>query len=114
VGNAVSIPVARWVAERIKTPGDVLDFKQVDIREGRRWPDAGWNVGKGRVGVLAGDKPVSVPRPSISEFRDASWSRLTDRALDGFIDRVEEGGLRTPKGFVAALRRANRKTARAA
>ena len=114
VGNAVSVPVAKWVAQRIKAPGDVLEFKKVKIQKDRRWPDAAWNVGKGRVGVLAGDKPVLTSRPSISSFRDATWTRLSDRALNGFIERVEDGGLSTPEGFVAALRGAGRKAARAA
>ncbi|HYK18870.1 MAG TPA: hypothetical protein VEV37_12655 [Bryobacteraceae bacterium] len=111
VGNAVSVPVAEWVASRVKTPGDVLEFEKVPIRQNKPWPDAGWNVGEGRTGVVASDQPISVQRPSISEFRDASWARLSDRALDGFIERVREGGLSIPKGFLGALRRADRKAA---
>ena len=109
LGNAVSVPVARWVAERIKSPGAVLDFERVPLAERQRWPDAAWNVGDGRVGVIATDKPISTCRPSISEFRDATWSRLSDRALNGFIARATGGGLRMPEGFLEALRRAVRK-----
>ena len=109
VGNAVSVPVARWVAERIKEPGAALDFDEVVIEPGARWPEAGWNVGDGRMGVDAGDKPVAREAPSISQFRDASWPRLSNRALDGFIGRAEKGGLWMPDGFLDALRRAKRK-----
>lgn len=108
VGNAVSVPVARWVAKRIRKPGDVLEFKLTSLTDGQKWPDAAWNIGDGRVAVAASDKPVSMPRPSIEEFRDAAWSRLSDRALDGFIRRALEGGLRMPRGFLTALRNAKR------
>jgi DNA (cytosine-5)-methyltransferase 1 len=114
LGNAVSVPVALWVAERIKTPGTVLDFDRVPMREGRRWPDAGWNVGAGRVAVGASDKPITMAKPSISVFRDANWTRLSHRALNGFIKRAVEGGLSMPEGFLDALRNAVRKTMRVA
>lgn len=112
IGNAVSVPVARWVAERIKNPGTVLDFKHVPLNGRHKWPHAAWNVGEGRFGVGASDKPISMDKPSISTFRDATWTQLSDRALDGFIKRVREGGLTTPKGFVTALRKADRKAAK--
>ena len=110
VGNAVSVPVARWIAERIKNPGPILDFHETAIEHGGRWPDAGWNVGDGRVGVSANDKPVSKTTPSISDFRDSSWSRLSNRAMDGFISRAENGRLRMPNKFMDTLRQAKRKT----
>ena len=109
IGNAVSVPVARWLGEQINTPGTALVFDEVEIKQGHRWPNAGWNVGQGRVGIVAGDKPVETRTPSISTFRDSSWSRLSDRALDGFIKRAHEGGLRMPENFLDTLRKAKRK-----
>ena len=112
VGNAVSVPVARWVAERIQNPGEVADFGKSSLASWRRWPDAAWNVEGKRIGINATDRPLSVPCPSIVDFRDPTWSRLSDRALDGFIGRAEAGRLRMPDGFLDALRDANRKVAR--
>ena len=109
VGNAVSVPVARWVAGRLREPGTLLKFEESLLAEYRRWPNAAWNVDGKRVSVVASDRPVPVPTPSISTFRDATWNRLSDRALDGFIGRAETGGLRMPDGFLNALREANRK-----
>lgn len=114
IGNAVSIPVARWVAERVKSPGQLLDYPHKVMEEGQRWPDAAWNAGEGRFSVQANDKPKTYPMPSISTFRDPSWERLSDRALNGYIKRVKEGGLRVPDGFVDALRTAQRKIVYAA
>ena len=111
VGNAVSVPVAQWVAARIQDPGEVADFGEISLANWRGWPDAAWNVGGERIGVNATDRPLSAPRPSIVDFRDPTWSCLSDRALDGFIGRAEAGGLRMPDGFLNALRAANRKVA---
>ena len=110
IGNAVSVPVAEWVAERIKAPGTVLDFEESEIEPGGRWPSAGWNVGDGRVGTVCSEKPVKREVRSISEFRDVSWPRLSERAITGFIGRAASANLRMPDGFLAALRGAKRKS----
>lgn len=114
IGNAVSVPVARWVAERIKKPGVPLEFVNRSMAATDRWPDAAWNVGNGRICVKASDHPVSVHRQSILDFRNSHWTRLSNRALDGFVERAVDGGLRMPAGFLDALRRAKRRPARAA
>ena len=114
VGNAVSVPVVRWVAKRIKSPGVLAAFSAKTIKCGSRWPQAAWNTGEGRVGILAGDKPISLKPRSISWFRNSSWSRLSDRAMDGFIRRAEKGGLRMPDKFLDTLRNAERKVPKAA
>jgi DNA (cytosine-5)-methyltransferase 1 len=59
--------------------------------------------------VEASDHPILKAKPSITDFRDANWTRLSDRALRGFIRRAVEGGLRMPEGFLDALRNASRK-----
>jgi len=105
VGNAVSVPVAQWLAGRINVPGAVLDFERVPFEERRRWPDAAWNVGDGRVGVIASDKPIATQTPSITEFRDSAWTRLSRRALGGFVRRAVEGRLWMPDGFLDAIQR---------
>lgn len=111
VGNAVSVSVAQWVAQRIKTPGVVADFELIDSDKWQRWPEAAWNIESARVGVVASDKPIAVGLPSISQFRDHTWTRLSDRALNGFISRADAGGLKMPHGFLDALRTATRKQA---
>jgi DNA (cytosine-5)-methyltransferase 1 len=109
VGNAVSVPVAQWVAERINTPGEVREYELIDVDRWQRWPDAAWNVDGKRVGVVASDKPVQIATPSISDFRDETWTRLSDRPLNGFISRAVEGNLKMPDGFIQALTEATRK-----
>lgn len=103
LGNSVSVPAARWVGERLLRPGAVLDFKLEPMRLGAGWPDAAWNLGEGRLRVIASSSPLGLSSPSIETFRDASWTPLSHRALSGFIRRASEGGLRFPAGFIEAL-----------
>ena len=110
IGNAVSVPVAEWIARRIKAPGVAGEFETTRLENGGRWPPAGWNVGAGRMGVAAGDRPVAMEQPSIALFRKSDWSRLSERALSGFVRRVMEGGLHMPDEFLDRVRRARRKS----
>lgn len=109
VGNAVSVPVAQWVAERINEPGEVREYELANEDRWERWPDAAWNVDGRRVGVVASDRPTLTGLPSILQFRDETWTRLSDRALNGFISRAVAGRLKMPEGFIAALMNASRK-----
>jgi DNA (cytosine-5)-methyltransferase 1 len=106
IGNAVSVPVAAWVASRIRTPGSLLDLDKCPLPTGDKWPDAAWNVGEGRFSIKASGKPLQLPKPSIEDFRDSTWTRLSERALDGFLKRADEGKLNFPAGFLEALRAA--------
>jgi DNA (cytosine-5)-methyltransferase 1 len=114
LGNAVSVPVASWVASRIRSPGDPLSLESFALDDSSRWPDAAYNIGKGRIGVKASDKPIAAAARSIDDYRDAGWHLLSDRALTGFLSRAVEGGLRFPIGFLDAVARANRRAKKAA
>ena len=103
LGNAVSVPVARWVIENIKRPRRGLNYKDFAISPGRNWPDAAYGHPQKHRGVAASDKPLSIPTPSIAAFRDKSWRPLSVRALTGFISRAKEGNLRFPSGFLSSL-----------
>ena len=109
VGNAVSVPVAQWIASRIRKPEKPRAFETWSLEGRHRWPDAAWNVGAGRKGAIASDWPVSAKSQSIERFVDSSWSKLSNRALNGFIHRATSGRLKMPKGFLEALHKADRK-----
>jgi DNA (cytosine-5)-methyltransferase 1 len=109
LGNAVSVPVAAWVASRLTKPGAPLQLDTRPLEPGDRWPDAAFNIAGKRIAINASDKPISRQTQSIEEFRDTSWFKLSDRALDGFLRRAAEGGLRFPAGFIDAIRQAERR-----
>jgi DNA (cytosine-5)-methyltransferase 1 len=114
VGNAVSVPVAEWVARRIRNPGEPLELPEWNLEHGAPLPDAAYKVGSRRVTVSASDKPIRQQVGSIAAYRTSSWSALSERALAGFLKRAVEGGLRFPPGFLDALRKAKAAVATAA
>ena len=114
VGNAVSVPVARAVAEALRARCPELAIESRPVLTDSPWPQAAWNVGRGIEAPLVPTHPIPLPRLSIAEFLDPDWSLLSDRALDGFIARAVAGGLRMPRGFLDRLRQAERRPARLA
>lgn len=104
VGNAVSVPAASWLANRIKKPGEMLDWPIRPMKRGDPWPSAAFGNSGLRYAVEVSEFPSRAQVPSIEAFRDSRWKPLSARALRGFITRAEEGGLRFPHGFLDALR----------
>ena len=109
IGNSVSIPVVEWIVARIREPGVPKKYDISEIMPGDRWPRAAWNVGHGRTKVDASETPLRCPTPSIEVFRDETWSRLSERALRGFLGRAEGSNLQLPQGFLDRIRSAKRK-----
>ena len=106
VGNAVSVPAARWLASRLYGPGEMLSLPTRRLSAEASWPDAAYGNSDGHFGVEASDRPSYVTAPSIETFRNSSWKSLSARALRGYLSRAREGGLRFPEGFLDALDKA--------
>lgn len=105
VGNAVSVPVARWMGERLGGP--VEDYDDADDRllfPTARWPDAGWGDREGRRASTASAWPRREETPPLLDFLEHPLRPLSVRATAGFLRRVEAGNLRFPAGFVADVR----------
>lgn len=103
VGNAVSVPAARWLAGRVDSPGEMLALPTRQLSAESAWPDAAYGNSNGHFAVEASERPSNVAAPSIETFRDISWKPLSARALRGYLSRAHEGGLRFPEGFLNAL-----------
>ena len=103
VGNAVSVPVAKWVGERLARPGrfEVRDVRQVV--PGRSWPTNAWNVGEGRYTATMSEWPKRYKRKPLAEFLRFEPKPLSEKATAGFLSRTRKGSLRFPEGFIPAL-----------
>ena len=103
VGNAISVPAARWLAGRVMSRGSVLDLTVRPLAPGQPWPSAAYGGEGLRYAVGASEYPVRDERASIESFRTDEWKPLSARALRGFISRARLGGLKLPPGFMASL-----------
>jgi len=96
VGNAVSVPVARWIGERLKKPSAYIPkTDDVELKKAK-WPNAAWGSEEaGRFAVNISEWPLRMRRPSLLAFLNDSrnCTPLSVRAAAGFLSRLERGSL---------------------
>lgn len=119
VGNAVPVPVAEWVGNRLLSPVRVTEAGKPFDRDVRRsWPNAAFGIeGKTFEAVDQGEGPSSGSRRNpLSEMAILAPERryrhtqpLSWRAASGVLSRLdrarEEGRLRPRADFMKALAR---------
>jgi DNA (cytosine-5)-methyltransferase 1 len=107
VGNAVSVPVARWVGERLARPG-TFDHARIAerLRSGVAWPKAAFGrKGSDPSAVAVSMWPVNYVRERLSEFIEYPRVPLSARAAFGFKSRLDVSPLNYPPEFGEALTR---------
>jgi DNA (cytosine-5)-methyltransferase 1 len=104
VGNAVTVPVARWLGERLRTPGPYDSERDRELEGDGRWPKAARFDGERRSRVAIGSFPVWRERPPLVEFLKFEGKPLSARATRGFLSRTDRSTLRFVKGFRERLR----------
>jgi len=103
VGNAVSVPVAEWLARRMllapdrKVPGTLL-------RHDSGLPKAAFFDGCGRQRAEVGVFPLLRPLPSLPAFLRRQYIPLSRSATRGFRQRYERSSLKKRAEFISALR----------
>jgi DNA (cytosine-5)-methyltransferase 1 len=104
VGNAVSVPVATWIGERLAKPGR-YDPEGDRPRTDAAWPRrAAWADFDGIVHAAeAGPFPEWRPRKSLADFLEHPGEPLSARAATGFLRSTRKGNLRFPTGFIEEL-----------
>jgi DNA (cytosine-5)-methyltransferase 1 len=104
VGNAVTVPVVEWLADRIaRRVSYESTGHEYPISKSETWPIAGWNVGDGAFAVDVPDQPHAVGRQGLDGFLQDSVKPLSHRAASGFLKRARLGNLRYPDGFLDAV-----------
>lgn len=111
VGNAVSVPVAQWIGERLIAP---IGYTHVGtaLPSGVGWPRAAWGH-KGRVYTVdVSTFPVRRKTRSLRSFLNVSRAPLSHRAASGFLSRALASGLRFEDGFLEDVKRHIQRMAR--
>ena len=103
VGNAVTVGVARWIGDRLLSPG-VCNDVGTELTSQARWPVAAYGE-NGRVWAHdASAWPISVPYVHLSEVMDTANAKpLSARATAGFYRRAQRGSLRFVDGFLSDI-----------
>jgi DNA (cytosine-5)-methyltransferase 1 len=106
VGNAVSVPVAKWIGTQLARPAR-FDLGMVPnarpLKRRARWPDCAWNVAGSRETADVTAWPKHYRRKSLHQFLKHPGKPLSARATAGFLERTERSTLRFPPGFVETL-----------
>lgn len=103
IGNAVSVPVARWLGERLARPGEYDGIRDVALSGAGSWPKAARFDGRKRSGVAINGYPVWETRPALVDFLRHGGKPLSARATRGFLSRAARAKLRFAEGFTDRL-----------
>lgn len=104
VGNAVSVPVAKWLGGRLLKPGTFDPARNADLPANGRWPKSARFDGVRRHAVSINAFPTWKSRPALTDFLRYEGKPLSARATRGFLSRTERAVLRFPEGFQDRLR----------
>lgn len=105
VGNAVTVPVAKWIGERLLAPGDPVDVQR-STQQGRGgWPRAAATVYGVREAWSLSERPMHLtPKASLASIIDKYGAvPLSLAATRGFTTRLKSSRLRSHTGFIEAL-----------
>jgi DNA (cytosine-5)-methyltransferase 1 len=113
VGNAVSVPVARWIASRIRATEHGAEIaadslSKEPLPDGSRWPRAAQGSGekRWRIGVTEWPIGAGSGRQHLADVLDTfGCNPLSYRATRGFRDRLSRSALtrRHDVAFMTAL-----------
>lgn len=100
VGNAVSVPVAEWIGNRLRAPESYDADRDEELPADSPWPKAAWGA-DGRVcRADVSPWPVREPYRHLVDFLEYEAAPLSARATEGFLRRARESTLRFAPGFL--------------
>lgn len=103
VGSAVSVPVSKWVGERLARPRQYDSLLDGAFPEQGKLPRAARFDGVRRHCVDVGADPIGIRPDPLADFLMYSGTPLSVRATSGFLSRTRIATLRFPEGFIPAV-----------
>jgi DNA (cytosine-5)-methyltransferase 1 len=105
VGNAVSVPMAKWVGERLAARSKTFGEEGEDLPSTGRYPSAAWGYKGRRRRSEASEWPVLVEQQHLATFLKYPTKPLSKKAADGFRSRLIRSSLRYDPQFLDDLTR---------
>lgn len=99
VGNAVSVPFARWIARRLATKATYDGSTDLDLTKDARWPSAAWGADGRRAEAAVSEWPEVVRQQHLATFLKRAVKPLSRKATAGFLSRLERSSLRYEEAF---------------
>jgi DNA (cytosine-5)-methyltransferase 1 len=104
VGNAVSVPAAKWVGTQLAKGPASVDLRVRTFEATKKWPTAAFGgPGQRALAVDLSMWPVAEPRKALTAFLEFEPKALSYKATTGFVSRLRSGSLHFPQEFLAAL-----------
>ncbi len=103
VGNAVSVPLAEWLAKRLLTTSSHRTSRDKKFKSGP-WPDAAWGKKGERWSVNVSEWPMQRKYAHLASFLEYPVQPLSVKATAGFHSRLVESPLRYEKDFERDLK----------
>jgi DNA (cytosine-5)-methyltransferase 1 len=104
VGNAVTVPVAEWLGNRLLGSKGSRPVLAATFDEHTSWPRAAMSSESGRLAVRISTWPVKRASRPLMEFLRYPTKALSDKALRGFWSRLSRSSLCRPLKFDADIR----------
>jgi DNA (cytosine-5)-methyltransferase 1 len=104
IGNAVTVPVAKWLGTRLSDPHRYENDRDFELESIGRWPNAARFDGTSRQGVRINSYPHWEARLPLTDFLQFSGKALSARATRGFLSRTDRAKLRFADGFLKLIR----------
>lgn len=106
IGNAVSVPMAKWIAEQLTTRHSEFvldDTDTVDFPIKGSWPSSAWCFKGKRRRAVVSEWPVATPNKHLSAFLKYDVVPLSKKATSGFHSRLTRSSLRYDADFCRDL-----------
>ena len=105
VGSAVSVPVPRWIGNRINNPGDYELSRDQQFPNLGKAPRAARFDGSRRYAVEISCDALGLSPPHLLDLMGADYELLSEKATNGFYSRASVAKLRFAPGFLEAVAR---------
>jgi DNA (cytosine-5)-methyltransferase 1 len=105
VGSAVSVPVSRWLGNRLVFPRPFDVERCRDFPTAGKLPRAALGDRSGRYAVEISTDPLGIRSEHLTAFLRFPGQPLSARATEGFYARAKRANLRFAEGFLDAVAR---------